>query len=325
MSTGPWSCALLVLFVLGPAAHTQEEFTWKAFDQEGKVFYQKLQTRTLQKLKVAGTEVIQNQDQTFWVSWTPRGRKGRDWVVLQRIEGLKMEIEIGGNKVRYDSTAPPGTESPMTAFFKALVGAEFTLTLGRDNKGDFTVKEVAGAAELITKLTAANPQLKPLLDPILSDAALKQMAAPALAWLPNKPVKIGDAWEKKSVLDLGPVGSYATTFGYTYQGREGELDRIQVQAALKYTAPAKPEGLPFKIKDADMKAGAEASSGTILFDRQKGRIASSRMHMEMAGKLTVEIKGEVTRVELTQTQDSTLETSDANPIGRKADVPMPPR
>jgi hypothetical protein len=314
-----------VLFVLGPAARAQEEFTWKAFDQEGKVFYQKLQTRTLQQMKVAGTETVQNQDQTFWVSWTPRGRKGRDWIVLQRIEGLKMDMEVGGKTIRYDSTAPPGPETPMTAYFKALVGAELSLTLGRDNKGDFTVKAVAGAAELIRKLTAVNPQSKPLLDSILSDDAVKRMTEPALAWMPNKPVKAGDAWEKKSVLELGPVGNYATTFGYTYQGREGELDRIQVQAALKYTAPAKPEGLPFTIKDADLKADAKTSSGMILFDREKGRVASARMHLETAGTLTVEIKGEVTRVELVQTQDSSLETSDTNPVGRKAEPPKPPR
>jgi hypothetical protein len=314
MNAKHWSGALLVLFALGCPAPAQEALVWKAFNEKDKVFYQKMRTRTVQKMKVAGTEVIQSQDQTFWVSWTPRAKKGRDWVVVQKIEGVKMEIEIGGNKIHYDSTAAEGPETPMSSFFKTLVGAEFTLTLGPDNKGDLTVKEVAGQADLIKKLSATNPELKPLLDNILSEDAVRKMHETALFWTPSVPVKAGDAWEKKSVLDLGPIGSYATTHGYTYMGKEERMDKIQVSAVMKYTAPAKKVGLPFAIKDADLKNDAKATSGVILFDREKGRVASARLHMELAGTLTIEVKGEESRVELTQSQDSTLESTDFNPI-----------
>ena len=64
---------------------------------------------------------------------------------------------------------------------KALVGSEFTLTVSADGK----VTKVDGREDFVKKLTSANPQMGPLLQQILSDDALKQMADPTFAAVPN--------------------------------------------------------------------------------------------------------------------------------------------
>jgi len=48
-------------------------------------------------MKVMGQDIVQNQDQTFWIKWTPGAEKDKDgnWVVEQEIIGVKMAIDIG--------------------------------------------------------------------------------------------------------------------------------------------------------------------------------------------------------------------------------------
>lgn len=300
---------LLVGLVVPALAQDAVTLEWK-FEKD-KAFYQEMSTDTKQTMKVMGMDITQNQKQTFILSWTPKEQdKDKNWIVVQKIEGVKMDIEIGGNKITFDSTKDTGAGNPLADFFKALVGSEFKLTISPQMK----VTKIEGKDEFIKKLISANQQMEPLLKQILSDEALKQMADPAFAAVPDKPVKKGDSWTKESKLNMGPIGSYDTTYKYTYEGKEGDLDKIKVETTLKYSPPGENTagGLPFRIKSADLKT--KDASGTILFDNKKHRLASSEMNLKLEGKLTIEIGGMTTEVDLTQTQKTTVKTTDDNPL-----------
>src|SRR5947209_17360 len=76
------------------------DLTWK-FKKDAK-FYQELTTSTDQTMKVQGNDIVQNQKQTFYFSWTPLevDDKKKEVVLEQKIIGLKMEIDIGGSKIK---------------------------------------------------------------------------------------------------------------------------------------------------------------------------------------------------------------------------------
>jgi hypothetical protein len=288
---------------------------WKF--EKGKPFYQELTTDTKQTMKVMGMDITQNQKETFVFSWTPKDQdKDGNWVIQQKIEAVKMDIDIGGQKVAYDSTKEAGTANPLADFFKALVGSEFTLTVSPDGK----VTKIEGRDEFLKKLVTANQQMEPMLKQILSDDALKQMADPAFSVVPNKPVKPGDSWTRDSKLNMGPIGSYDTSYKYTLAGpdaKDKDLEKITVDTTLKYTPPAEGTAtqLPFKIKKADLKSSE--AKGTVLFNVAKGRVASSDMGLKLDGKLSIEIGGMTTDVDLSQTQTTTVKTSDENPVAKK--------
>jgi hypothetical protein len=289
------------------------KLAWK-FEKD-KTFYQEMKTETKQTMKVMNQEITQNQEQTFYFSWTPKEQdKDKNWVISQKIEGIKMNINIGGNPVTYDSTkgdAAGGTANPLADFFKALIGSEFKLTV---NPTDGKVLKIEGREEFVKRLVSANQQMAPMLNQILSDDALKQMADPAFSVLPGKEVKPGDTWERTSKLNMGPIGTYETTYKYTFDGMQDKLAKISVKTDLKYTQPAEnvQAQLPFKIEKADLKSSD--GTGTILFDNEKGRLVSSDMSLKLAGKLTIKIGGTPTDVDLTQEQKTTVKTSDENPI-----------
>jgi hypothetical protein len=289
---------------------------WKL--EKDKPFYQEMTTTTKQKMKVMNSDVNQDQTQTFYFSWTPVSQdKDGNWTIEQKIIGVKMSIDIGGSKIDYDSTKEGGTANPLSDFFKQLVDSKFTLTLDKDMK----VTKIEGRDAFVKKLSAANPQMEPLLNQILSDKALKEMADPTFAAIPNKDSKKGDSWSKDSKLDMGPIGTYDNNYKYTDQGpddKDKKLDKIKVETTLKYTPPADSgpgNPLPFKIKSADLKSSN--AGGTIWFDTDKGRIDHSETSLTLKGTLEIEIGGQTTKVELDQNQTTKVTTTDKNPLEKK--------
>jgi len=290
---------------------------WKF--EKGKTFYQKMTTVTKQTMKVMNNDVNQTQDQTFYFSWTPTkvdNDKGTA-IIEQEIIGVAMKIEIGGSTISYDSTKDATANNPLGDFFKALVGSKFTITL---NTRDYKVTKMDGRKEFIQKLTAANPGMKQLLETILSEEALKEMAEPTFAVVPPK---AGDKkWTRKTTLNMGPIGTYENTYNYTLEKTSGASDKqtaqIKVETVLNYKEPgdaAGQGGLPFKIKSAKLKS--KNPSGTVTFDMSKGRVEKSKMNLELTGTLQIEIGGQTTPVDLSQTQESTVQTYDDNPLPKK--------
>jgi hypothetical protein len=310
--------ALVAAAGLAVPAFAQAPVTLKWEFKKDVPFYQEIKTDTKQTMKVMGMDVVQNQSQTFFFSWTPVEEKNHSWTIKQKIEAVKMEIEIAGNKIQYDSTKDSGAAgNPLSDFFKALVGSEFTLTVSPEMK----VLEIKGRDDFINKLIKANPQMEPLLKTILSDEALKQMSDSAFAALPNKPVKPGDTWPGKSTLDMGPIGKYDSTYKYTYEGKgkgaDSKFDVIKVESTLSYQPPGTNASgsLPFKIKKAELQS--KDAKGTIYFDNEKHRLDHSDMHLTLTGKLTIDISGMPSDVDLNQVQDTTVKTYDKSPIEKK--------
>lgn len=290
---------------------------WNFASAKDKTFYQKMVTKTAQTMKVLGTDVNQTQNQTFFFSYKPTKVAADSVEVEQEIIGVAMDIDIGGSKISYDSTKDTTANNPLGDFFKALVGTKFTITL--DPK-TYKVTKVDGRDAFIQKLVAANPQMKQLLETILSNDALKEMAEPTFAVIQggDKAIAKGEKWTRKTSLDMGPIGKYENEYTFLFEGMEGQTAKIKVDTALNYKEPgevAGQGGLPFKIKSAKLKSSNPV--GQVIFDNAKGRLDKSTLKLELKGDLKIEIGGQTTDVTLSQTQDSSIETSDANPITPK--------
>ncbi|MFO0825154.1 MAG: DUF6263 family protein [Gemmataceae bacterium] len=288
------------------------------FDFEKKTkLYQETTTKLTQFVKVQGQDLTQTQNSTFYFEWTPVKQEGDKSYVKQKVEGLKMTIDISGNTISYDSTkgdTPTAGNPGLTEFFKKLSGAEFTAVIEKGAK----VVEVQGKADFIRGLSTGSPQMESLLNKILTDDALKDMCDPTLKLVPEDgPKKVGDTWSRKGTVNLGPIGSYTITYNFKYVGVEKDMDKIEVEPKLEYTAPKKDDpgagGLLFRINGGSL--GLEAgkpSKGTILYDPKNQRVASADITIHLKGKLTVAIGGTDTEVELSQEQTTSVKTSDSS-------------
>jgi hypothetical protein len=311
---------LAAVVVVLPASAQDADLKWDLKKYVKKPFYQTMTTETKQTMKVQGSDVVQEQNQTFYFKWTVKevDEKKKTATVEQEIVGLNMTINIGGSKISYDSAndQAAGGANPLSKFFEALKSAKFTLTLDTEK---MTVSKIDGQKEFVTKLVDANPQMKPLLEKILSDKALREMSEPIFSALPGTKKKKGETWDRTAKLDMGPIGEYETKYKYTYEGPNKDKDElIKVKTTLAYTPPPKDagQGLPFKIKEASLKG--EDGTGEIVFDPKAGWVKSLTMNQSLKGDLVIEIGQQSTKVELNQTQKTTVTTSLTDPVKKKS-------
>ena len=295
------------------------KFTFGAFapskDKDGKEvsFFQKLDTTTTQEMSVekGGTAMKQVQTQTFIIQWTPKEKKGSDFVLEQQIVYVKMDIKIGTTNIGYDSGAANQPKNPMTEFFGELMKVKLTIQVN----DKMEVTNVEGSKEFVDKLGDSHPQMKNLLKSILGADAIKKMSEQTWKAIPLKSVKKGDTWEGEADLNLGPIGTYKNKYKYKLDSFDDKMAKISVTPSMIYSAPKdagdKGDQLPFKIKgDSKLTSDDKDSSGTVIFDREKGRISESSMKMKVSGTVVIDIGGTDTRVELKQDQESKLTTAD---------------
>ncbi len=333
--------ALLGVALAAVVGGQDRAFTLKFKDDKGVPvpFYQEVSTEVTQHIKVQGQDLPQQQKSTFWYAWTPikeeKAVEGKEeyvkWIMKQKIEGLKMDIDISGNPIKYDSRTPDATGSAgnpgLVEFFKNLKDSEFTVTLGKNYK----VEKVDGKEEFVKKLGAGSQQMDALLKKVMTDDALKEMTDPTFKLLPDAPKKKGDKWEKKTSLNLGPIGSYELVYKFTYaepekEGDKKDYDKITVETVISYTAPKDTtDGLLFRIKEGSkLTSDPAGSTGVVYYDPKNQRIAEATINIKLKGDLVVVIGGTDTKVELTQEQKTVIKTSDTSFLAPPKAPPTPP-
>jgi hypothetical protein len=285
---------------------------WKAFDPaHTQTFYQTVTTNVKQSMKLMGMTVEQVQNQTFYIQWIPQPKdKNGNWIALQKIIGVKMDIDIGGNKVSYDSTGRTIPQGPLLGLFQALVTADLVI---RINPRTMALETIESNEDLIKKLSDANPQMKELLRSVLSEASFKQMSEPAFPALPAKPVRPGDTWKRTTLLELGPIGGYRTHYHFRYVAREDHREKIAVAVRMEYVPPFPVvNGLPFKIEKTSTLIGTGA--GYAFFNPQRGWFDSYNVTTTLKGTLDLDIGGMKTQAELTQEQAASVATTIYHPL-----------
>jgi hypothetical protein len=169
-----------------------------------------------------------------------------------------------------------------------------------------------------------------LLKKVLTDDALKEMTDPTYKLFPETPKKKTDKWEKKTNLNLGPIGSYELTYKFTYlepdkEGDKKDFDKIEVETVINYTAPKEgTDGLLFRIKDGSkLTSDPAGSKGVVYYDPKNQRIAEATINIKLKGDLIVVIGGTDTKVELTQEQKTVIKTADTSFLAPKVPTPDP--
>ncbi len=316
MPTRRWLAAGLVLALLTPAIAQEAKpvkLEWK-FEKD-KAFYQTLTIETTSSLKFTGKEVNSTESQTFYLKWTSTKQDDKNWVLKMKIEGVKITSDVpGGDKVTFDSTKDDKPTGQLFDLYKALTGpdVEFTVTIN----SEMQATDVDGREKAIEALVKADPVLETMLNQVLTRDNLKQFANAAFPALPNKEVKKGDTWTRVSVMSISPLGTFETTATYTDDGpeKDANIEKIAIKAEMIYktTAIQPLGGFPFKVNSADLKS--TEGIGTVLFRKDRGRADKSDLKVTLKGKLNLDVGGKPTDIEVTQTQTTTVTTSDESAV-----------
>ena len=306
---------ILLLTTSGFGQKTELKWKFKKDD----AFYQMMETVTEQTMNVQGAEKVnQTQRQTFYFKWTAKevDDKAGTVTLQQEIIGLKVYVQIGATVIEYDSQdKEKKSGGSLKDFFESLENAEFTVKV---NVKTGKVESVGGHEALKTALTKNNPQMKELLDVVLSEQALKEMAEPTFASIPGVEKAKSDKWKHESKLDMGPIGVYDKTYNYELKEVKDKKATLSVKTDLKYTQPAGNQAkarLPFVIQEA--KLTATDGTGNVTFNVDTGRLEESDLSLKLNGTMKIEIGGQTTTVTLDQKQTTKTKSFKDEPLKKK--------
>jgi hypothetical protein len=278
----PWiGLPLLLLVPLFAQGQTELRFKLKPKD-----FFVLETTSQLQQTVKASTQEFK-QDVTYKT-------RTRYTVLEAGPEGTVLEMKIEA----YEATLPGGKPTP-TAVRSELKDATLRLKLDAQQQ----VAAVEGFTEFLQQATGGDTNLNNAMQMMLSEENLRKVAQQAFAYLPGKPVKPGDSWERPLTVPLGPLGAFEVTNTYTLEQPEKVQNklcqRIAVACKVKYIAP-KNLNLPFTIQSGEFTA--TEGKGMIWFDAHVGELVRSELKLALQGTLKVETQGKASTIELKQKQ-----------------------
>lgn len=308
----PVAAALLVL--LSQAAEAQVKLQFK-FPEKTESTYVET-TRVDQTLSLNGMDIPTKSEQAVRTRQIA-GEKRADGTVpvTQTVDAVKMQLDLpGGISMNIDTDdqgGPPANELPqlkqVREVLKALAGASYIVVFDKDGK----VAGIEGAEKAIPKADDLDSAIATELKKRFEVERLKRESNEAYSIFPDILLRKGEPWERSETMDLG--GGQTLTFQktYEYQGnveKDGKsLDKIGVKASgVTYAMEANPNS-PVSVDTSDLKM--ESSGGTILFDREAGRVVESNLKMHIVGDMTLVAGGQKlpTKLDLTLDNESVLQ------------------
>ncbi|HMO37108.1 MAG TPA: DUF6263 family protein [Gemmatales bacterium] len=185
-------------------------------------------------------------------------------LVKQKIERVFMKMEGGPLGVmEFDSKSdkePDGPLAPMAGILKAMTEGDIQMNMSP--RGEVSnVKMPEKLAEEMRNIGgAAGPGGN-----LFSEDQFKNMFNQAALILPKEaPTPGSTSWDQSLDLKMGPIGTMKSTTKYTYAGKSGAFDKIDMKMDMKFEGdPAAP---------IQMKLSTKEANGTALFDNAKGRL-----------------------------------------------------
>jgi hypothetical protein len=277
---------------------------------EGKKLTYKTTTKMRQSLTLMGMEIDTNENRTTVLSLTAGKRRSDSNIPLERkIESLRTELALpGGINLTYDSSDPSAKiDNTDLAFlgelYKLISQISYTVVLDNQNN----VKAIEGTEKLQEKADKLGQTARDLVRNQFETDKLKRSFEQELHILPNVLARPGEPWERTEILEIG--GGQTLTFHkrYEYVGTEKQgnqaLDKISSKVT-EVTYKQDPDAdTPLKVVKSNLKM--DSSDGTILFDREKGHLVSSKGRMRIKGDLTFSANG----AELAGTLDLRIESN----------------
>jgi uncharacterized protein YktA (UPF0223 family) len=211
--------------------------------------------------------------------------------ITSTIDRFKMKMGVGGFNIDVYSDKPfpsLGTtrdgKDPvkmLNSLFGAIKGRKFTMKVDAEGK----VQEVKGfenmASQIIDSLGSGDDEKQEMMKKFDSQFNAKNMQGQFDRFLyifPNKEVKVGDTWQKKSDVS-GPM---AVKYNSTYKVTDIEGEMVTLDEMTK-----------MQSADAIMKMKGDIT-GTIVVDSKTGLVVTADQEMKITSETNgnlMEIKG----------------------------------
>jgi len=200
---------------------------------------------------------------------------------------------------------------------KRLIGWQFSYTLNSRN----VVIEIRGPGDG-KKIAPVKPPGAQgfLVTSVMDEDGWKELAELSF-FTPDPKGMRNQSWKRQMTHNFEPLGSWFGETTFVPRGQERGLMRIDYAHKLTYKPPARGApaagGLPFKINNADLKAGT--AGGIIYFDTEQERVHSAQEQFHVRGSITADALGQALTIPIEEKQAITVRIVDQNPWDNRAE------
>ena len=221
------------------------------------------------------------------------------------IKSAAGDYEFDSKSTERDNTSAVGGQ--VTPLLERLTGSEYEVKVSP--RGD--VVEVKGYAELIGDLAKDSP-FSQFAGAAGDNTTARLSEQDAFVFLSDKPVKVGDTWERPIEMEIPKVGKIKGKTVYVYEADDkvGDRKTVRIGMTIEISMEMNLDAGGVKVTGT---LSTTSSSGTAQFDPAAGRIVSIRREVSIAGQLSVEVGGMVLPVDTTQDQINTFTLLDKLP------------
>jgi hypothetical protein len=271
---------LLVAGLAAPAA-AQAPIEWKL--KVGDQFYLLNKTKTTQTLKALNKDVPQNSNETIVLGFKVEEKVGDNFLLKETVEEVTYKPDKGD--------AVTDTK---------LAGATFLLTVSPK----WEILKFEGYDKLIDKLAGDDVGVRHALTQTLPEDVFKKTVREAMAFLPDRPVKEGDNWERSVEVPNGPLGTRVETRTYKLEGKENVggkmVDKITYTTAVNFKAGKKVDNLNYYVISGQLEV--KESKGKVHFDPAASQLVEIISDLKLVGKMVLSISDTNVPTELEQEQ-----------------------
>jgi hypothetical protein len=298
----------LMALVAAPVARAQVKLEYKF--PEGQTLTYKTNVKINQVMTLMGQDLTTEVEQTV-VSSRAIGKRAGDKTlpIQEKVASIRSDMTLPGvGQITYDSKDPKAKIDNellkgLEEVFKLASQAAYTVVLDANNK----VKAIEGTEKLLEKADQIDPPFRDVIRSQFQADKLKAKFEQAHDDLPEVLARPGEPWERTEPMDLGGGQELVSRRKYEYAGTEKKgdktLDKITAKT-IEVKLKVDPDSqAPAKVTKSDLKV--ESSGGTILFDREAGRVVEARGKLHVKGSMTLSAMGQDIPGEL----DLTIETN----------------
>ena len=241
---------------------------------------------------------------TFKLSLDSKDSAGNQ-ILDSKIDALKFKADVMGMSMGYDSKEVIDTNHQdafsgmFRKMFSGMLGKNFKITIGPTG----TIENVTGVEEMVSGMLDGIPggeeekaKMKQQLNQSFNQDQVKQTFAQAFNFYPDKPVKIGDSWNKD--VDFG-VSGIKSTSQITYKVKD--ITSSSVILDMKGETKTLTKSAQDTTGMAPSTNFSGSSTGSMTVDRTTGLITAGDIDLTMKGsidmkgnKMPMDMKGKIT-------------------------------
>jgi hypothetical protein len=285
--------ALLVAACCRPAWAQEDKLELRLRLKQGEVY--RLKTTVEQKINQTVGANAQATEQTFAVGYRMAVESvdaAGNMKVATTYDSVLFRQKGPSGAVEYDSANPPKQVPAGAKAFAALAGLGFKSTVTPTGKVTAVEGLDAMFAEMVRKLELPDGPQKAAVQKALNEQfgeeAMKQNLQNVFALYPERPVAVGESWQRRVVVAKGfPMVLEGT---YTLKSRDGGVAHVDIKATLSPNEAAGPVELGTGKMSYDLKG---EQSGTADVDEATGWTRSLTTNQTVSGALRFQAAGGV--------------------------------